>query len=228
MKVPWLPKAGIAQMADDVISDYESQTGKRVSAPVPVEDIIEFGLGLRLAFEDLRGKLNMGDVLGATYVKSRKISADTSLDHPEAEARLCFTLAHEAGHWVLHRKFIDLSPRGGGFIFCRTRDAKKPMEWQADSFASCLLMPESLAREAFVRACGPRPLVLHNVESAYAGPICFDPCVANWPAIADCVRRAGNFSNVSKQAMIIRLQDLGLVRNETRTPMVWRKRVAAA
>lgn len=229
MKVPWLTKAGIAQMADDVISDYESQTGKRVSAPVPVEDIIEFGLGLRLAFEDLRGKLNMGDVLGATYVKSRKISADTSLDLPGAEGRLCFTLAHEAGHWVLHRGLVDLSPKGGGgFIFCRTRDAKRPMEWQADRFASCLLMPESLVKEAFARACGPRPLVLHNVESAYAGPICFDPCVANWPAIADCVRSSGNFSNVSKQAMIIRLQDLGLVRNETRTPMVWRRHVAAA
>jgi Zn-dependent peptidase ImmA (M78 family) len=228
MKVPWLPKARIAQMADDVISDYESETGKRVSAPVPVEDIIEFGLGLRLAFEDLRGKLNMGDVLGATYVKSRKISADTSLDHPGAEGRLCFTLAHEAGHWVLHRGFVDLSPKGGGFIFCRTRDAKKPMEWQADSFASCLLMPESLVREAFSRVCGPRPLVLYNVESAYAGPICFDPCVANWPAIADCVRQSGNFSNVSKQAMIIRLQDLGLVRNETRTPMVWQRRAATA
>lgn len=228
MKVPWLPKTRIAQMADDVISDYEMQTGRRVTTPVPVEDIIESGLGLRLAFEDLRGKLKMNDVLGATYVSRRKICADISLDRPEAEGRLCFTLAHEAGHWVMHREFVDVANRGGGFIFCRSRDAKKPMEWQADSFASCLLMPELFVREAFTRVCGPRPLVLHNVESSYAGPICFDPCVANWPAIADCVRRAGNLSNVSKQAMIIRLQDLGLVRNETDTPMVWRKSVAAA
>jgi Zn-dependent peptidase ImmA (M78 family) len=128
----------------------------------------------------------------------------------------------------MHREFVDSANRNGGSIFCRTRDAKKPIEWQADSFASCLLMPEWYVREAFYRVCGPKPLILYNVESAYAGPICFDPCVANWPAIADCVRRAGNFSNVSKQAMIIRLQDLCLVRNETDTPMVWRKSVAAA
>jgi len=32
---------------------------------------------------------------------------------------------------------------------------------------------------------------------------------------------AGGFTNVSKQAMIIRLQDIGLVRNETQTRMSW-------
>ena len=228
MKVPWMPKTSIARMAEDVISGYETTAGKRVVPPIPVEHIIEFGLKLGLAFEDLRCKLNMGDVLGATYVKSRKICADISLDRPEADGRLCFTLAHEAGHWVMHRKFVDLACRDGGFIFCRTRDAKKPMEWQADYFASCLLMPEAFVRDAFARVCGPQPLVLHNVESAYSGPICFDPCVANWPAIAACVRRAGNFQNISRQAMIIRLQDLGLVRNETCAPMAWRGRVAVA
>ncbi len=228
MKVPRLPKKSIARMAGEVISGCEAHIGKRIRPPVPVEDIIEFGLGLRLAFEDLRGKLGMNDVLGATYVRARKICADVGLDLPGEEGRLSFTLAHETGHWVLHREFVDLAHRGGGFIFCRTRDAKKPIEWQADYFAACLLMPEAFVREAFARMCGPEPLVLHNVESAYAGPICFDPCVANWPAIADGVRRAGNFDNVSKQAMIIRLQDLALVQNETRVPMIWRERAAAS
>ena len=32
---------------------------------------------------------------------------------------------------------------------------------------------------------------------------------------------AGGFSNVSKQAMIIRLQDLALVKNETRARLSW-------
>ena len=228
MKVPWLPKEQIEMKAREVISAYEDKSGRKAAPPVPVEGIIELGLGLRLAFEDLKAKLRIDDVLGATYVPARKICADISLDRPEAEGRLCFTLAHEAGHWVMHREFVYSADRSGGSIFCRTRDAKKPIEWQADCFASCLLMPEWYVREAFSRVCGPKPLILYNVESAYAGPICFDPCVANWPAIADCVRRAGKFSNVSKQAMIIRLQDLGLVRNETDTPMVWGKSVAAA
>jgi Zn-dependent peptidase ImmA (M78 family) len=227
MKVPWMEKAVIACKAGCVISNFEIATGKCVAPPIPVDKIIEFGLGLELGIEDLRHKLAMEDVLGATYVPSRKICADISLDHPDAEGRLCFTLAHEAGHWVMHREFIDQACRGGGFIFCRTRDARKPIEWQADYFAACLLMPEAFVRDAFTRVCGPRPLVLHNVASAYSGPICFDPCVANWPAIADCIRRAGNFLNVSKQAMIIRLQDLGWVQNKTSSPMTWRDQAAA-
>jgi Zn-dependent peptidase ImmA (M78 family) len=227
MKVPWMEKAAIACAAANVIADFEAATDKRIEPPIPVDDIIEFGLDLELGFEDLRRKLNLEDVLGATYVQSRKICADISLDRPDEEGRLCFTLAHEAGHWVLHRELIDQASPGRGFIFCRSRDAKKPIEWQADYFAACLLMPKACIRDAFTRVCGPQPLVLHNVESAYSGPICFDPCVANWPAIADCVRRAGNFLNVSKQAMIIRLQELGWVRNETRSPMAWRSRVAA-
>jgi Zn-dependent peptidase ImmA (M78 family) len=227
MKVPWMEKAAIACAAANVIADFEAATGRWVEPPIPVDDIIEFGLGLELGFEDLRRKLDMDDVLGATYVQPRKICADIRLERAEEEGRLCFTLAHEAGHWVLHRELIEQACRGRGFIFCRKRDAKKPIEWQADYFASCLLMPAAFVRNAFTRACGPRPLVLHNVESAYSGPICFDPCVANWPAIADCIRRAGNFLNVSKQAMIIRLQELGWVRNETRSRMAWRSRVAA-
>jgi hypothetical protein len=227
MKAPWMEKAAIAFTAANVIADFEVATRRRVEPPIPVDDIIEFGLGLELGFEDLRRKLNLEDVLGATYVRPRKICADISLDRPELEGRLCFTLAHEAGHWVMHREFIEHACRAKGFIFCRQQDAKKPIEWQADHFASCLLMPEAFVREAFTRVCGPRPLILRNVESAYSGPICFDPCVANWPAIAHFIRRAGNFLNVSKQAMIIRLQELGWVRNETRSPITWRSRVAA-
>lgn len=222
-----MEKAAIACAAANVIADFEAATDKRIEPPIPVDDIIEFGLDLELGFEDLRRKLNLEDVLGATYVQSRKICADISLVRTDEEGRLCFTLAHEAGHWVLHREWIGQASPGRGFIFCRSRDAKKPIEWQADYFAACLLMPEACIKDAFIRVCGPQPLVLHNVESAYSGPICFDPCVANWPAIADCVRRAGNFLNVSKQAMIIRLQELGWVRNETRSPMAWRSRVAA-
>jgi len=35
------------------------------------------------------------------------------------------------------------------------------------------------------------------------------------------LKETGNFSNVSKQAMMIRLQDLGLVHNETQARMTW-------
>ncbi|CAB1074379.1 hypothetical protein JY97_15785 [Alkalispirochaeta odontotermitis] len=314
MNVPWLSKKSIAAAADGVIAGYEAKVKRRVQPPIPVENIIERGLELRLGFADLRKNLKLDDVLGATFVKKKMICVDQSLAEYQNEGRLCFTFAHETGHWVLHRKLVDqacrtgvmraatrlrpnkpestghvefvsdldrtkipdgfgavspndfkqykggftrlrpnkpestglvefvsdldrtkrpdgfgvVSPNDfkqyrGGFIFCRIRDAKEPIEWQADYFASCLLMPEGAVRDAFRQFFGSRPLILYNVKSAYSGPVCFDPCVETWPRIAGAVRNAGGFSNVSRQAMIIRLQDLGLVKNETQARLSWKK-----
>jgi len=224
MNVPWLTKNSIATAATGVIADYEEKIKRRVRPPIPVENIIERGLSLKLGFSDLRKKLKLDDVLGATYVKEGMICVDRSLAENQNEGRLCFTFAHETGHWTLHREYINQAFRKGtddAFIFCRTKDAKLPIEWQADYFASCLLMPEEAVRDAFYKCYGSRPLILYNVKSSFCGPICFDPCVENWPRIAERVEKAGGFLNVSKQSMIIRLQDLGLVKNETRARMDW-------
>jgi hypothetical protein len=226
MKVPWLNKESISAAAADLLTAYEAKINRRVQPPIPVEKIIERGLNLRLRFADMKKMLKLDDVLGATYVKERMICVDRSLAEMVNEGRLCFTFAHETGHWVLHRMLIDHACRTIGerpFIFCRVKDAKKPIEWQADYFASCLLMPEYAVRDAFCKCYGSRPLILYNIKSAFNGPVCFDPCVETWPQIAGLVKDAGGFFNVSKQAMIIRLQDLGLVKNETRAKLSWQE-----
>ena len=84
-------------------------------------------------------------------------------------------------------------------------------------------MPEDAVRNAFCKCFGAQPLVLYNVKSAYCGQVCFDPTAETWPNIAGVVKEAGGFSNVSKQAMIIRLQGLGLVKNETRARLSWKE-----
>lgn len=270
MKVPWLTKKSIGAAAAGVLADYEVKIQRRVQPPIPVENIIERGLGLRLGFADLRKVLKLDDVLGATYVQKKMICVDRSLAENQNEGRLCFTFAHEAGHWVLHRALVDqacrtnggrayirlrrkklesipldenelqrgqsyrvdgygaISPNifkqsKGGFIFCRIKDARKPIEWQADHFASCMLMPEEAVRNAFCQCFGSKPLILYNIKSAFSGPVCFDPCVETWPKIAGVVQEAGGFTNVSKQSMIIKLQDLGLVKNETRAKLSWKE-----
>jgi len=224
IRVPWLTKKTIAGAAAGVIADFEAKIKRRVQPPIPVENIIERGLSLKLGFSDLRKKLKLNDVLGATYIKEQMICVDRSLAENQNEGRLCFTFAHETGHWVLHRTLVEQACRTAGrhaFIFCRTKDAKKPIEWQADYFASCMLMPEDAVKDAFCKCYGSRPLMLYNVKSSFSGPICFDPCIENWPKIAGVVKEAGGFANVSKQAMIIRLQNLGLVLNETRARLSW-------
>jgi hypothetical protein len=77
-------------------------------------------------------------------------------------------------------------------------------------------------RKTFVQLCGLAPLYLQNVRRTILSSSLFiEPCVQNWPLIAEASIHAGGFENVSKQAMIIRLQDLGLLVNFTDHEIGW-------
>ena len=225
MNVPWISKERIASKAMNLVNDFQAMAGYRVSPPIPVEDIIERSLGLRLLYEDLVKVFGSSDILGATYVESRLICINERLFEHSSEGRLVFTCAHEAGHWVLHRRYVDMQEERNlkdNAIVCKFSNAKEPIEWQADYFAACLLMPEKEIREAFQKVCGPKPIIINNVRSAVEkGSRCVEPFVEQWPFIAAAMCEAGGFSNVSKQAMIIRLQNLGLLINQTNTIMDW-------
>lgn len=227
MNVRWLPKNSIQKSASDLLKGYEEFVGHPSQPPIPIEDIIERYLGLNLSFEDLEAKLGVEDVLGATYVKPKRIIINERLLENKSEGRMIFTCAHEVGHWVLHRHNIEQAQRSDGSseaIVCRTRNSKRPIEWQADYFASCLIMPEGAVRSSFSLVWAEEELVLNNVRSRLGGTsVCVDPCVENWHFIADAVREAGGFSNVSKEAMIVRLEELGLVQNKTGVYMGWQR-----
>ena len=224
MRVPWMSKEKINNKALALLSDYQKIQGHNVGPPIPVESIIEQHLNVKIGFVDFENKLGMKGVLGATYVQDRMICINEKLLDDRSEGRLNFTWAHEAGHWMLHRHLVKPIPNQGSInkiIFCRSINAGLPIEWQADYFASCILMPEEDVRSAFNETFGPAPLKLLNIKSCYKGPLCFDPCIENWPLIADAIRAAGNFNNVSKQAMITRLQHLGLLINRTGVRLTW-------
>jgi len=226
MKVPWLSKQQISDAASGLIADYEAMAGYRITPPIPVEDIIERSLGLKLSFEDLETILGSTSVLGATYVEARLICINERLLERGPEGRLIFTCAHEVGHWVLHRRYAQKAMRqssGGDVIVCRTDMARERIEWQADYFAGCFLMPEEAVIDAFRRVFEGDALVLHNARRTIAPSIFVEPCVENWARIAAVMCDAGKFANVSLHAMIIRLQELGLLVNRTDARMGWRE-----
>ena len=225
MRVPWMTKEEIARQADVLLAGYEAMIGQCASPPIPVEDVIERFLGLRLSYEDLDAKMGMEDVLGATYVDRKKISINEKLLQDRNEGRLVFTCAHEVGHWILHRHLVEITAGLNRFkeaIVCRAKNAREPMEWQADYFASCLLMPDQETKKAFSLVYPMGTLILDNVRSSLGGTaVCVDPCVENWHFIADMLREGGGFTNVSKEAMIFRLEELGLLVNRTGARMGW-------
>lgn len=224
MKVPWLPKDEIQALAASVIDDYSARFHCRITPPVPVEAIIEQHFDLKLGFIDFERDTRLQGVLGAVYVDQRLICVHRCLVESPWEGRLNFTLAHELGHWLLHRHLVKGANRCGepsDAILCRAAEARKPIEWQADYFAACLLMPADWMQAAYETAIGPAPLVLNRVDSCCSGPLYREPCVQNWPFIAAAVQKAGRLSNVSKQSIIIRLQELGMIINATAAPLTW-------
>lgn len=67
------------------------------------------------------------------------------------------TVAHEIGHWVLHidtekaERYARLRAKGVKLsvepLLCRSGDNSGGIEWQAQYFASCLLMPQYVLQQ---------------------------------------------------------------------------------
>jgi len=200
-----------------------------VKPPIPVEAIAEKYLQFTLEYDDLEEMLGIPDVLGATWVKEKRIVINSSL-LDGVEGRITFTCSHEIGHWILHHKylfdqFMGFSSLGNNdqpTVVCRLSTSKLRGEWQADYFSSCLLMPQEKVENAYRRAFGADPISIYNEKSCFGrnNPVVLDPALDTVKEIAQKVIDQGNFTNVSKEAMCYRLHDLGLLVNLTGQPLV--------
>jgi Zn-dependent peptidase ImmA (M78 family) len=165
-RVPYLSKEDIERNSIALLEDYARACGVVITPPIPIEGIVEKYLKYGLEFDDMhrlfgvpRDPEREPDILGAIFFDKRRIVIDESLDpdeHPSKERRFRYTLGHDVGHERLHRPLIANDPAQSGlfdasapsFVF-RSSKAKDRVEWQADYYSSCLLMPEKLVIAAW-------------------------------------------------------------------------------
>lgn len=136
-----------------LIRDYTRDADDQ---PVDVENlIVNAGLNLEAAADlsgNISGHIERGS--GGGYVI--RAAGD------EHEYRRRFTMAHELGHFVLHKSILD---RAGGVNDSRMYRTERnaPVynshihnvhERQANSFAANLLMPEDAVRKLYTEASG--------------------------------------------------------------------------
>lgn len=226
--MPYLAKEHIEQAATGLLGEYGERFGVIAAPPVPIDEIVELYLGLTIDFVDFRSLFPGGDVDGALWVAERIVGVDRSLDptlSPACTGRYQFTLAHEVGHWTLHRRwYVTDPPRGGRNTpqLCRATLRRDRLEWQADYFAACLLMPRTLIVDAWVAWQG-------TAEATSAYQFCSLPASLRAAVLArrGCVESTGPKAEnalleracrplarrfaVSEPAMRIRLEGLGLV-----------------
>lgn len=216
MEVKFLTETHIEREAERLLAAYATRFKPITEPPIPVDEIVDCYLELMLEFADLRTEFNAPDVLGAIWVEDKRVAIDQSLDPSEntrLEGRYRFTVAHEAGHWVLHREQLLAARQPGLFtgprppsVVCRDTSVKPPIEWQADYFAGCLLMPAAMVRARWPSATGSHgPYLAADELKAVGGATERDlPTLDVSRGIADDFR-------VSGQAMQIRLLKLGLI-----------------
>ena len=172
LKVAYVSDEAIEKDAQALLADYARERGTPIEAPIPIEDIVEKYLKLGIEFDDMHQRFGVPrsgigfdpDILGAIYFDQKRIVIDESLDpeaFPAKEGRYRFTLAHEGGgHWRLHRHLFGkdpaqtslLEPNAAPSVVCRTSQAKERIEFQADLYASCVLMPRKLVFAAWDEA----------------------------------------------------------------------------
>lgn len=210
---PYLKNSTIEKESKKLLGDFSNKTGHKLSAPIPVFDIIEY-LGYDVDFRK-DGIYEDKNLLGGTIIDQKTIEINENLsDH---EGRMNFTAAHEVGHIILHVPFYNekhgkdvsehkiISRKDGGFEGTK----KEPEEWQADKFAAFLLMPSELIKKAFFNNY-KRPV---NIRKRRFLEIFFPkPAFVKGYAIAKEIIRAGKFDNVSKMAMLNRLIGMRLVK----------------
>ncbi|MFT3840760.1 MAG: ImmA/IrrE family metallo-endopeptidase [Myxococcaceae bacterium] len=215
LKVRFLTDSEIESACLELLRKFAKADDFKLAPPIPIEGVIERYLKIDLGFDDLRNLLGASDVLGATWFEHARIRVDSSLE--EDIGRSSFTMAHEVGHWWLHRPqyeadklTLGLIPLGGAEkgkgIVCRSGAKKEPAEWQADQFASRFLMPTALMREAFKRLIG-EPVVVKGLATARESKT----IPLTWRETASKMMTDGGFTNVSNEAMRYRLEALHLV-----------------
>lgn len=153
----------VEQRAGEVLAAVPEWIWDGEEPPVPVEDIADSCFGLLVRdVEDMTeapGAPDPGPAgLSGLLLTARGeiwVNAEEAREWPR---RRRFTIAHELGHWVMHRS-------GQGSLFCRhasvsedeqratTKPALPVPEEEANHFAAALLMPAHLIREHYAR-CG--------------------------------------------------------------------------
>ena len=243
-KVPYMTPEAIEQDADTLLAEYARARGVVIAPPIPIEDILEKHLKLGIEFDDthrifgIPRAVTAPDILGAIFFNEERIVIDESLDpveYPGMEGRYRFTLAHEGGgHWRLHRRyFIDNTEQADLFegpvtpsVICRSSQGKEPVEWQADYYASCLLMPRKLLFAAWdemfpdrkQRVIAPSFTINHPFVEVTQMKLLFGSKPMWTESIDEALERiarplAEQFL-VSPIAMRIRLERLGLLLRE--------------
>jgi hypothetical protein len=152
-KCQWLDKKIIWEKAENIRNEHWPEG----ILPVNMEEIIEIKLGLTI--EPMHGLFCLIDM--DAYLKMDLSGIVIDYDcymHGNFSNRLRFSLAHELGHYYLHKEiYSDLtfnSPEEWkDFVIYSPENEYANFEWQANEFAGRFLVPREALKTKIAEVC---------------------------------------------------------------------------
>ena len=156
------PKREIERRADDLLLRMELTPKWEPAWPLEVDRVADF-LDLGVVWDTIPSD-EYGPIAARILPLQREIELNEEILSLPAGFQAS-TLAHEIGHWMLHINHAAVDEEvqalqrlsGDESFLCRPNSSLtelESIEWQAQYFAGCLLMPESILRQT----CGDRDL----------------------------------------------------------------------
>jgi len=105
--------------------------------PIPVAEIAE-QCGVDVVFAEFGS--GAATVAGFCDFEEKQIVVNDQ----ENFGRKMFTIAHELGHWILHKRFFEAHPEKYAVLPRFQKPARNPFEQEANAFAAELLAPTQL------------------------------------------------------------------------------------
>lgn len=209
--VPYMEKQKIEELSVSILSKIEYTSG-----PVPLENICKLLENLSGLVVKRNVKLHEG-ILGQISFGPDIIAIDDSQTSTPERSR--FTLSHELGHFALeHHRFVvreschdeDMDTENSGAV--NLKDVRR-MEWQANYFASCLLLPkEQFERELFKQA------QLNELYDRGYGLLFLDNQKCNIDTFYDVTTPLMKKFQVSRSVIKLRLLKLGFLNDAQQLP----------
>jgi Zn-dependent peptidase ImmA (M78 family) len=208
--VPYMDEADIEEFGDRVLATIHYTGGD-----VRVEDVCKWQLserGLQVIVQDPQEPsfINSGILGRITFQSPPQISVFRSA-HKNAEQQK-FTLAHELGHLLLdHDKYMSAEYCQGADFELESpaqlgvQDIMR-MEWQANCFASCLLLPRRPFINDFLRL-----IQQLGIKDRGFGLLYLDEQECNKEAYYHLTDILKSKYKVSRSVVRIRLKKLGLL-----------------
>ena len=192
MTARYLPDARIEDKALRLLNRYEMDFGVVESPPVPVEDIADGLLDLRLLWDSVAESPGTTVLAGLDPQKEMiKFNESRRQVIEETPGLYNTVLGHEIGHWELHVDHESVSQQQllqfeqvYECLYQESTCTRGPKETQAHRFMGFLLMPSSLLRKS-----------IHDVE------------LTNWVNLY----KLRELFKVTISALRIRLERLGVL-----------------